>query len=109
MSKFIIKKSIDEQYYFVLKANNSETILTSEMYTQIHSLKNWIQSVIENSYYDSQYNRRISSDNKYYFTLKAKNGEVIGVSETYNSEQAMENGIQSVKENAPLASIEPEI
>ncbi len=40
MSKFIIKKSIDEQYYFVLKANNSETILTSEMYTQIHSLKN---------------------------------------------------------------------
>jgi hypothetical protein len=48
-------------------------------------------------------------DNKYYFTLKAENGEVIGVSETYNSKQAMENGIQSVKENAPLASIESEI
>ena len=48
-------------------------------------------------------------DNKYYFTLEAENGEVIGVSETYNSKQAMENGIQSVKENAPLASIEPEI
>lgn len=109
MSKFIIKKSINEQYYFVLKANNSEIILTSEMYTQIHSLKNWIQSVIENSYYDSQYNRLISMDNKYYFTLEAENGEVIGVSETYNSKQAMENGIQSVKENAPLASIESEI
>ena len=40
MSKFIIKKNINEQYYFVLKANNSEIILTSEMYTQIHSLKN---------------------------------------------------------------------
>ena len=79
------------------------------MYTQIHSLKNWIQSVIENSYYDSQYNRLISMDNKYYFTLEAENGEVIGVSETYNSKQAMENGIQSVKENAPLASIESEI
>ena len=109
MSKFIIKKSINEQYYFVLKANNSEIILTSEMYTQIHSLKNWIQSVIENSYYDSQYKRLISMDNKYYFTLEAENGEVIGVSETYNSKQAMENGIQSVKENAPLASIESEI
>ena len=109
MSKFIIKKSINEQYYFVLKANNSEIILTSEMYTQIHSLKNWIQSVKENSYYDSQYNRWISSDNKYYFTLDAEIGEVIGVSETYNSIQAMENGIQSVKENAPLASIESEI
>ena len=109
MSKFIIKKNINEQYYFVLKANNSEIILTSEMYTQIHSLKNWIQSVIENSYYDSQYNRLISMDNKYYFTLEAENGEVIGVSETYNSKQAMENGIQPVKENAPLASIESEI
>ena len=109
MSKFIIKKNINEQYYFVLKANNSEIILTSEMYTQIHSLKNWIQSVIENSYYDSQYNRLISMDNKYYFTLEAENGEVIGVSETYNSKQAMENGIQSVKENATLASIESEI
>ena len=109
MSKFIIKKNINEQYYFVLKANNSEIILTSEMYTQIHSLKNWIQSVIENSYYDSQYNRLISMDNKYYFTLEAENGEVIGVSETYNSKQAMENGIQSVKENATLASIESQI
>ena len=40
MSKFLIQKSTNGQYYFVLKANNSETILTSEMYTQIHSLKN---------------------------------------------------------------------
>ena len=109
MAKFLIKKSINEQYYFVLKANNSEIILTSEMYTQLYSLKNWIQSVIENSYYDSQYNRLISSDDKYYFTLEAKNGEVIGVSETYNSKQAMENGIQSVKENAPHATIESKI
>ena len=109
MAKFLIQKSTNGKYYFVLKANNSETILTSEMYTQIHSLKNWIQSVRENSYDDSHYNRLISMDNKYYFTLEAENGEVIGVSETYNSKQAMENGIQSVKENAPLASIESEI
>lgn len=106
MSKFIIKKSIDEQYYFVLLAKNSEIILTSEMYTQISSVKKGIQSVKENSDYDAQYNRLISKDNKHYFTLKARNGEIIGVSETYNSKQAMENGIQSVKNNAPIANIE---
>jgi len=38
--------------------------------------------------------------------LKAGNGEEIGRSETYSSESAMENGIASVKKNAPDAKVE---
>ena len=38
--------------------------------------------------------------------LKASNGEVIGVSETYSSKAAMDTGIDSVKKNAPIAPIE---
>ena len=34
------------------------------------------------------------------FTLKASNGEPIGVSEVYSSEAACLNGIESVKKNA---------
>jgi uncharacterized protein YegP (UPF0339 family) len=37
--------------------------------------------------------------------LKAGNGQVIGKSEMYNSASAMENGIDSVKTNAPTAKI----
>ena len=46
------------------------------------------------------------SDDQYYFNLKAGNGEIIGTSETYNSEQARENGIEAVKRDAPGAPVE---
>ena len=41
-----------------------------------------------------------------HFVLKAGNGQVIGVSETYSSEAACKNGIESVKKCAPAAGIE---
>ena len=40
------------------------------------------------------------------FDLKAGNGEVIATSEVYTSEAACNNGIESVKKNAPIAAVE---
>ena len=40
------------------------------------------------------------------FDLKAANGEVIASSEVYSSEAACKNGIESVRTNAPKASVE---
>ncbi|BDA78474.1 UPF0339 protein [Leptospira kobayashii] len=42
---------------------------------------------------------------EYRFRLKAANGEVIATGEGYSSKQACENGIESVKKNAPAAEI----
>lgn len=42
---FEIKKSGNDQFYFVLKAPNHEVILTSETYTSKQSAKNGIQAV----------------------------------------------------------------
>ena len=39
------------------------------------------------------------------FNLKATNGQVIGTSELYESVAARENGIESVKKNAPDAEV----
>ena len=39
------------------------------------------------------------------FRLKAANGEIIAVSEAYNSKDACLNGIESVRKNAPIAKI----
>jgi uncharacterized protein YegP (UPF0339 family) len=39
------------------------------------------------------------------FKLKAPNGEVIAVSEGYSSKKSCMNGIESVKKNAPKATI----
>ena len=40
------------------------------------------------------------------FDLKANNGEVIATSEVYASENALNNGIASVKKNAVVANLE---
>ena len=40
------------------------------------------------------------------FNLKAGNGEVIATSETYNSEAACKNGIESIRKNAVEAKLE---
>lgn len=40
------------------------------------------------------------------FNLKARNGEIIGTSETYSSLDACRNGIESVRKNAPEAKLE---
>ncbi len=42
---------------------------------------------------------------KFRFRLKAANGEVIAVSEGYNSKEGCVKGIESVKMNAPIAKI----
>ena len=43
---------------------------------------------------------------KFRFRLRTPNGEVIAVSEAYESKGGCKNGIASVKENAPKAIIQ---
>jgi len=42
---------------------------------------------------------------KYRFRLKAGNGQIIAVSEAYESKDSCLNGIESVKKNAPDAAV----
>lgn len=103
MGKFIITKRKDGEYQFNLKAGNGEIILTSEGYNTKAGCKNGIESVKINSQIDSRFERRTSTNYKDYFVLKAGNGEIIGKSQLYSTKQGMENGIASVKQNAPVA------
>lgn len=45
---FLIYRSSDAQYYFVVKSRNSEIVATSEMYTTKQSAKNTIESMKNN-------------------------------------------------------------
>jgi uncharacterized protein YegP (UPF0339 family) len=47
-----------------------------------------------------------SNSDKYYFVLKAANGDTIAQSEMYDSKAAAKNGIASVKKNAAGAAID---
>ena len=106
MGKFEIKKDKSEQYRFNLKAGNGQVILSSEAYKAKASCENGIESVRTNSQDDDKFERLTAKDDSPYFNLKATNGQVIGTSEMYSSTDAMENGIASVKNNAPDATVE---
>lgn len=106
MSKFEIKTDKSGQFRFNLKAGNGQTILASEAYTTKAACNNGIESVKTNSQDDNKYDRLTAKDGSPYFNLKASNGQIIGTSEMYSSKDAMENGIASVKKNAPNATVE---
>lgn len=106
MGKFVIKTQKDGQFYFNLVAGNGQSILKSEAYTTKPACLNGINSVKANAADDGRYERKESSNGKPYFTLKAGNGQVIGMSEFYESEAGRDNGIASVKSNAPEAETE---
>ncbi|MDK2952382.1 MAG: uncharacterized protein PWQ77_2047 [Kosmotogales bacterium] len=47
----------------------------------------------------------IDKKGEYRFRLKASNGEIIATSEGYSTKHECINGIESVRENAPIAKI----
>jgi uncharacterized protein YegP (UPF0339 family) len=103
--KFELNTSSNGKFFFNLKAANGQIILSSEMYESKSAAENGIESVKKNAGDDARYDRRTAANGEPYFVLKAVNGEEIGRSETYSSAAALENGIESVKTNAPEAAI----
>ena len=103
--KFEIKATTTGKFRFNLKAGNGQIILSSEMYESKGAAQKGAESVKKNAADDARYDRKTSTSGKPFFVLKAGNHEPIGQSEMYESTQAMENGIESVKKNAPGAEI----
>ncbi len=101
--KFELKVSKNGKYYFNLLAANGQIILSSEMYESKAAAENGISSIAKNAVDDGRYDRLTSKSGDPYFVVKAANGQVIGQSEIYTSTASMENGINSVKTNAPDA------
>lgn len=106
MGKFIITTRTNGEHQFNLAAGNGQTILTSEGYSSKSACMNGVESVKKNAPDDGRYERKESKNGKHYFNLKASNGQIIGSSEMYESSGGMENGIESVKKNAPDAEID---
>ncbi|EKF56414.1 hypothetical protein I215_02788 [Galbibacter marinus] len=105
MGKFEINVDKGGKYRFNLKASNGQVILSSQGYTTKSACENGIESVKTNSQNDDLFERLEAKDGSPYFNLKASNGQVIGNSEMYSSSSGMENGISSVKTNAPDADV----
>lgn len=119
MSASSIKK-VNTGIMFNLKADSGQVIATSEVYTTAASCKNGIESVRRNAPIAALEDQTVEGfaaakrprfeiyvDNagEFRFRLKATNGEIIAASEGYKAKESCENGIQSVRENAPVAEM----
>ncbi|WP_394559880.1 YegP family protein [Aquipseudomonas alcaligenes] len=105
-SKFHLKKAANEQFHFNLHAGNGEIILSSEQYKAKQSALDGIESVRKNSQREGAFEVKAAAGGKYHFVLKATNGQVVGQSQLYASEAGAKAGTESVKSNAPGASLQ---
>ena len=119
MGKFVVK-TVSSGIKFDLKATNGQVIATSEVYETKASCLKDIESVKKNAPIANVEDQTAENfetvthpkfelyqdkAGEYRFRLKARNGEIIAVSEGYTAKASCENGIESVKKNAPEAEI----
>ena len=119
MGKFVIR-NVASGLKFDLRAGNGETILSSEVYTTLAACRKGLESVRKNaplagvenqteenyvSLTHPKFEMYQDKAGEYRFRLKARNGEIIAVSEGYTAKAGCLNGIESVKKNAAEAEI----
>ncbi len=104
--KFEIYLDKAGEFRFRLKASNGQNILGSEGYKSKSSCKNGIESVKKNAVDDARFERKETKGGKFLFNLKAANSQVIGTSQSYETEASRDKGIESVKKHAPDAKTE---
>ena len=119
MGKFAIKR-VKTGIKFNLKAGNGEIIATSEVYSSESACKNGIESVRKNAPIANLEDQTVEGfepltnpkfevytdkAGEFRFRLKARNGEIIAVSEGYTRRSSCLNGIESVRKNAPEADV----
>lgn len=96
-ASFEIFEGQDGQFYFRLVAGNGENVLRSEGYASKAGAEGGIASVKVNGTSADQYRVAEANDGSYYFNLVAKNGAVIGTSETYVSKSNAQRGADTVR------------
>ncbi len=97
MAVFTLQKASNDLYYFRLRANNGQVLLTSEGYASKAGCLNGVDAVKANGSAETRYERKTSSNGKYYFILKASNGQIIGTSEMYEVVTTRDSAITAVQ------------
>ncbi|MDX7987601.1 DUF1508 domain-containing protein [Xenorhabdus sp. 12] len=100
-----LKKAKNGQFYFHLVAANGDIILNSEMYTTKAAANKGIHSVQVNAPDKKRHEVRKNKAGKSYFVLKARNHQIIGVSEFYANEESLKKCMQSVIKIGPTEKI----
>ena len=103
--KFELYKDKAGEFRFRLKSGNGQNIGQSEGYKTKAAALNGIKSVRTNAADASRFVFKTGSSGKTFFSLKAKNNQVILSSQGYASENSAKAGMKSVIKNAGEAQI----
>ena len=85
------------KFHFNLFAQNGEIILSSESYETEAAAWNGAFSAQGAATSTEAFSIETAFDGAYYFTLRAPNGEIVGVSEMYTSIASAASGLESVR------------
>ena len=122
LGKYVIRKT-NTGIKFDLKAANGEVVATSEVYKSKASCMNGIKSVMANAPIaaledqtddngdkckNPKFEMYLDKAGEHRFRLKAKNGQIIAVSEGYKAKKSCLNGIESVRVNSETKVVEEE-
>lgn len=84
-------------FRFNLHAQNGQVVLSSESYTSQAAAWNGAFAIQDAAALEGSFTVKTATDNRFYFTLTAENGQVVGVSQLYTTKTAAQAGITSVK------------
>jgi uncharacterized protein YegP (UPF0339 family) len=113
-NRFLSREAVDGSKYFVLVAGNGRIIGVSEMYASAANAARGqatVQGVMKNIISsgqallgDDRFETFRGIDGKYYFHLKANNGQIVLASQGYTTKTGATNGINSVKTNGTIGT-----
>ena len=105
--KVLLKKSqAASPFSFSFVDDNGKVVVKSENYSQKASAKNGIESVRKNSQLDARYVLKVSKNGKYFFNVKASNGQIVATSTLFATEADRAKAIELLKSKAPTAPVE---
>ncbi len=87
---------LDGQSYFNLRAPNGEIVLQSEGYASKQKAEQGVDSVRSNGIAASHFEVLEAGDGQFYFRLKAANGEIVAVGETYASKSNAQRAVSAI-------------
>ena len=102
--KFELYKDAGGDFRWRLKAGNGENVLASQGYSSKDAAKNGAESVMSNCGDADCFEKSTTDSGKFRFNMLAKNHQVIGVSQNYDSESGRDNGIEAIARAATGAT-----
>ena len=104
MQVILKKSSGDSPFSFAFK-DGDKTIVRSENYKSKQSALKGIESVKKNCQLDKRYELKVSKNGKFFFNIKASNGQVVGTSTFFKTEEERAAAIELLKKEGPKAEV----